>query len=96
MSNILVVVNYLSEKGLPFELALAILEFAEYVPYGRLDIADDPLHPDYEMELRKYLSYCWEVLMRCDMLAKASGKRISWINEVKEVIGVCGVRIFRR
>jgi hypothetical protein len=86
LSDIPVVVNYLGEKGLPPELALTILEFAEYVPYGRLDIADDPLHPDNEMELRRYLSYCWQLLVQCDMLAKASGKRISWINEVKEVI----------
>ena len=51
-----------------------------------LDIADDPLHPGNGMELRRYLSHCWQLLVRCDMLAKASGKRISWINEVKEVI----------
>jgi hypothetical protein len=86
LSDIPVVVNYLGVKGLPPELALTILEFAEYVPYGRLDIADDPLHSDNEMELRRYLSYCWQLLVRCDMLAKASGKVISWINEVKEVI----------
>jgi hypothetical protein len=86
LSDIPVVVNYLGVKGLPPELALTILEFAEYVPYGKLDIADDPLHPENEMELRRYLSYYWQLLVRCDMLAKAGGKRISWINEVKEVI----------
>jgi hypothetical protein len=53
LSDTPVVINYLREKGLPPELALMILEFAEYVPYGRLDIVDDPLHPDNENGVEK-------------------------------------------
>ncbi|KAF2116488.1 hypothetical protein BDV96DRAFT_644923 [Lophiotrema nucula] len=48
----------LGKRGLPAELALQVLDFADYRPYGRLPIRDDPLHPDNSEELAKYLRYC--------------------------------------
>jgi hypothetical protein len=81
--DIPVVINILGQKGLPAELALDILELAEYTrAKRRLTVANDPLHPQNREELRKYLSYCWKMLVRVDMLVKANGKWVDWEFEV--------------
>jgi hypothetical protein len=85
--DIPVVINMLGQKGLPTELALEILELAEYSkPKRRTTVADDPLHPQNRDELKKYLSYCWRVLVRVDMLAQANRCRIDWECQVAEKI----------
>ncbi|KAF7535766.1 hypothetical protein G7054_g5147 [Neopestalotiopsis clavispora] len=68
----------LLKKGLPTELALTIMEFARYRPTRRLEIPNDPLHPLNQGELAKYLKYCWQLMIRCDLMAKALGSRIDW------------------
>ncbi|KAF2689205.1 hypothetical protein K458DRAFT_125172 [Lentithecium fluviatile CBS 122367] len=70
----------------PTELALQILEHADYTAKRRIQVAHDPLHADNVEELKKYLGYCWKVLVRVDMLVKASGHWIDWQYEVTEVI----------
>jgi hypothetical protein len=85
--DIPLVINMLGQKGLPTELALDILELAEYTKAKRrMTVADDPLHPQNRVELRKYLSYCWRVLVRVDMLAKANRCWIDWEFEVTDKI----------
>ncbi|KAJ5983678.1 hypothetical protein N7481_005777 [Penicillium waksmanii] len=64
----------LCSKGLPVELALDIMEFANYEPVHRkLDPPHDPLHPSNREELGKYLKYCWQTMVRCFMLMKELG-----------------------
>ncbi|KAF2463437.1 uncharacterized protein BDR25DRAFT_319960 [Lindgomyces ingoldianus] len=84
--DIPIVINLLGRKGLPAELALLVLDFANYTPQRRLLVPDDPLHPENGEQLRKYLSYCWNLLVRTDMLLKANGSWIDWEYEVTDVI----------
>lgn len=69
----------LRSRGLPAELVLGILEMAEYEPgEGRLKVPHDPFHPENRGELAKYLRYCWELIVRCEMVANAIGMEIPW------------------
>lgn len=77
-SDIPQVQQILYSKGLPMELVLHIMAIAEYVPRGRLQVPHDPFHPDNRDELAKYLKYCWQLLVRCDMIASALGMEIPW------------------
>ncbi|KAJ4347361.1 uncharacterized protein N0V89_011302 [Didymosphaeria variabile] len=67
---------------MPAELGLQILECAGYVPARRIPVADDPLHKDNADELRNYLDYCWQLVIRCDMVMKSCGKSIDWYGEI--------------
>lgn len=80
------VINLLGKKGLPSELALQVLQFSDYTPKSRLPIPEDPLHVDNGEELKKYLSYCWKLLVRIDVLLKANGSWVDWEFEVTEAI----------
>jgi hypothetical protein len=44
------------------------------------------LHKDNVDELRIYLDYCWQLLVRCDMLMKSCGKSWDWYGEITECI----------
>lgn len=83
-----IVLNLLGAKGLPAELALHIVELAEYKPVGRLWIRDDPFHKENLRECEKYLAYCWKLLVRMDILCKAGvhGERLNWEDEVVEAL----------
>lgn len=70
----------------PRDITLRILEVAEYTPKGRLQTHGDPLHIDNAEELRKYLAYCWKLLVRVDMLMKENGALVDWEHEVAEAI----------
>jgi hypothetical protein len=76
------VLFYFHCKEVPTEIGLQILVYADFKPERRLPIANDPLDPRNREELRKYLSWCWKVLVRCDVLMKASGNRIGWLIEI--------------
>ena len=97
-----IVLFYLRLKGFPNEIGLRILAYADFRPGRRLLIANDPLDPRNGEELRKYLRWCWKVLVCCDVLMTASGTRIRWVYEITDVIrelwGVAGqnTKIFRR
>lgn len=80
------VLRLLRAKGLPTELALQVLDLAEYTPVGRLRIRDNPLHNENAEELKKYLSFCWKVLVRIDMLVKECGKTLDWESEVADAM----------
>ncbi|OAX82084.1 hypothetical protein ACJ72_03570 [Emergomyces africanus] len=80
------VLSYLSTNALPTELGLTILEFANYEPNCLSIVPDDPLHVENAVQLRKYLGYCWRLLVRCDILAKACGKRVDWVGETTQCI----------
>ncbi|KAK4225241.1 hypothetical protein QBC38DRAFT_483421 [Podospora fimiseda] len=89
-SDIPQVWQILHGKGLPMELILKILEMAEYAPRGRLQVPHDPFHRDNREELGKYLKFCWEVLVRCDMMAGALGMVIPW----RELVSSTMVKLF--
>ncbi|KAF3031229.1 hypothetical protein E8E12_001455 [Didymella heteroderae] len=82
------VIDVLRKKGLPTELALQILEWAEYKSTGRLWHRDDPLHAKNAVELTKYLRFCWKVLVRIDMLVQDCGKTLDWASEVADAMCV--------
>lgn len=73
-----IVRHVLCLKGLPVELALEIMAFADYTPKQRLKVLRDPFHPSNREELNQYLKYCWQLLVRCDVVAKEVGKKIDW------------------
>ncbi|KAJ4297975.1 hypothetical protein N0V90_005874 [Kalmusia sp. IMI 367209] len=74
------------KKIFPTELALQILEFADYTAKRRVPVPNDPLHKANREELTKYLSYCWKLLVRINILIKANGGFIPWEYEVEEAI----------
>lgn len=76
----------LRAKGLPAEIGLQILDLADYKAQRKLKVPHDPFHPHNEEELKKYLNYCWVLLVRCDMVAKALGNRIPWNTLVSKCI----------
>ena len=78
MDDVHTVRGLLRKTGLPAELALAVMEAADYVPRRRLAIPHDPLHLDNAGELMHYLKYSWQVLVRCDMLVRELGDTIPW------------------
>lgn len=76
----------LCRMGLPVELAMQIMEFAGYEPKRRLKIPHDPFHASNKEELAQYLKYCWQILVRCDMMAKVLDMKIDWEKQVAKCI----------
>lgn len=66
------------------------MELAGYEHFGRLNEPHDPLHPSNREELGRYFTYCWRVLVNCDMMAKALGMKLPW----EELLGDCIVDFF--
>ncbi|CRG91206.1 hypothetical protein PISL3812_08254 [Talaromyces islandicus] len=85
VSDVALVQDILYHKGLPAELVLEIMKFAGYKPVGRLSEPCDPFHISNRKELARYITYCWQLLVRCDMMAKALYMEIPW----KELVGNC-------
>ncbi|KZF18840.1 hypothetical protein L228DRAFT_251694 [Xylona heveae TC161] len=86
LSDVCLVRWMLCRKGLPVELSIEIMRFAEYVPKGTLKVPHDPFHPSNSEELALYLKYCWQILVRCDMMAKALDMKIPWQNLITKCI----------
>lgn len=86
--DVVAVLNMLGTKGLPTELALQILDAAGYAPVGRIPIKDDPFHAANAEELKKYISYCWKLLVRLEMLYTESihGLTLDWEAEVSRTL----------
>ncbi|KAL3468158.1 hypothetical protein BJX64DRAFT_85219 [Aspergillus heterothallicus] len=84
-SDAALVRDCLYQLGLPAELALDIIELAEYEPRRRLKVEHDPLHLENREELGKYLKFCWQILVRCDLMANEVGMEIPW----HDTIGKC-------
>ncbi|KAJ6020776.1 hypothetical protein N7540_006280 [Penicillium herquei] len=85
-SDVFLVQDYLYRKGLPMELVLDIMRLAKYEPLGRLSEPHDPFHPSNREELSKYLTYCWQLLIRCEIMAKALGMKIKWKDHISNCI----------
>ncbi|CAI7590724.1 unnamed protein product [Penicillium pancosmium] len=92
--------SMLCSKGLPMELALEIMKFADYkTPKSKLDPPHDPLHPANREALGQYLKYCWKTLVLCYTMATEIGmdpldrmdqsdrsNKINWKNLVGDAI----------
>lgn len=76
----------LHKRGLPHELILMILGYVDRCPPSRMSVPHDPLHPENCHELRQYLTYCWQLIIRCNMMAQALGREMDWENEVAEIL----------
>ncbi|OAT07172.1 hypothetical protein BDBG_03268 [Blastomyces gilchristii SLH14081] len=88
-ADLYISLHYLNIKGLPTELGMMVLEFANYEPHHRAIVPDDPLHIEDAPELCKYLGFYWQLLVRCDVLAaKAYGKRVDWIVGLMTSLGI--------
>ncbi|CBF83074.1 hypothetical protein AN3263.2 [Aspergillus nidulans FGSC A4] len=75
--------NILRSKGLLPELVLSILGMAGYDhTQRRLPVAHDPFHPDNREELKKYLTFCWLTLIRCNIFAQDLKVKINWKRKV--------------
>lgn len=89
-SDIPRVQQMLFQKRLPSELVLDIMAMAHYSPKRRLIVQDDPLHPDNRDELVRYLDECWQLLVRCDMMAKVVGLKNPWRESVPRCVVAAG------
>lgn len=99
-SDVAHVQQILHSKGLPMELVLEIMDLAEYTPRGRLRVPHHPFHRNNWDELEKYLKFCWQVLVRCDMMASALGMAIPWeelvSDTLRELLDCCTGRWWTR
>ncbi|KAF5654952.1 hypothetical protein FHETE_11248 [Fusarium heterosporum] len=64
----------LCHKGLPTELADAIMAAGSYTPARGLLIAGEPFHPTNRAELDQYLENCWQIIIRCIMVGMEMGE----------------------
>lgn len=77
------IIQTLKEKGLPTELCLTVIDFVDFTPSRRSLVVDDPLHHDNASELRKYLTYCWQLLIRANIVMRSRSLNIDWSNAVE-------------
>ncbi|PYI24384.1 hypothetical protein BO99DRAFT_398435 [Aspergillus violaceofuscus CBS 115571] len=89
LTDVARVEGYLRVRGgLPQELVEYITALAEYNSQHarRLPVPHDPLHHANRAELRDYLTRCWQVMVRCNMLAQEVGRKIDWVAQVVETL----------
>ncbi|KAE8550498.1 hypothetical protein EYB25_006725 [Talaromyces marneffei] len=72
----------LYRKGLPVELVDDVMEKADYTPKRKLVYSDDPFHQGNLEELQKYLKYCWQLIINCNLMADALGVKIGWEDQI--------------
>lgn len=86
ISDVISVQQILCKMGFPAELTMDIMDLAGYEPKRRLQIPHDPPHPSNREELSRYLTYCWQIIVRCDMMRKAIGMEVHWQEFVADII----------
>lgn len=85
-SDVVQVRRMLGGKRLPAEIVLRIMDLADYEARRRLAVPHDPFHRDNNAELEVYLSQCWKVLLRCNMMVKALADTIQWDELISQCI----------
>ncbi|RAH69779.1 uncharacterized protein BO66DRAFT_350451 [Aspergillus aculeatinus CBS 121060] len=76
---------YLRERGVPDDWAAEMTTLSgegNKEPRSRLCVPHDPLHERNRRQLRRYLHRCWQIMVRCNMLARELGVEIDWAWEV--------------
>lgn len=82
-SEVIEAIRALRLKKLPEELVCQIIDSAGYDgPQRQLPVAHDPFHLENRSELERYLSDCWNTIVRCNVFAQALGTQIDWKDEV--------------
>ncbi|KAH8173593.1 hypothetical protein LIA77_07848 [Sarocladium implicatum] len=76
------------DKGLPVEISDMILHMAgmDGPSSRRLPVEHDPLHAQNREELGKYLTYCWTLMVRCEVVARVIGLDIMWEEMITETL----------
>lgn len=71
--------SVVAEAGnLPAELVDSIVDSEPYRETRALTVPHDPFHLQNQAQLGRFLDDCWEVLLRCDMMARALGDEVPW------------------
>ncbi|VUC26751.1 unnamed protein product [Clonostachys rosea] len=71
--------TFREKLGLPTEIVEIILSEAAYdEPLRQLPVAHHPFHKDNSAELKRYMEYCWELIVGCELMARAAGVSVSW------------------
>lgn len=88
----------LGKKGCPAELALKALKLAAYEPRSLLMVPHDPFHRENKATLKSYLSVCWDILIRCDMMGKVLGEPFHWDRWVSRpnALSIYGLSVEKR
>lgn len=74
-------------RGLPMEIVLMIMNFADYKPERALKVPHDPLHPINRAEMNQYLDECWKIIIGCDIMFQVvCGREIDWSSEIREIV----------
>ncbi|KAH7303630.1 hypothetical protein B0I35DRAFT_455090 [Stachybotrys elegans] len=77
----------LQAKSLPREVIDQIMDTAQYgASTRRLRIEHDPLHPENRIELEKYLSYCWKLMVWSQLVADEIGMDLHWEKLVSKAL----------
>ncbi|RAH80339.1 hypothetical protein BO86DRAFT_390322 [Aspergillus japonicus CBS 114.51] len=78
---------YLRERGVPDDWVAEMTTLREgNEPRSRLPVPHDPLHERNRTQLRRYLHRCWQIMVRCNMLARELGTEINWARQVVEAL----------
>lgn len=85
-SDVFHVRRMLGAKRLPVEIVSRIMDLADYEARRRLEVPHDPFHRNNKAELETYLSQCWKVLLRCNMMVKALADTIHWDELISQCI----------
>ncbi|KFA79450.1 hypothetical protein S40288_07584 [Stachybotrys chartarum IBT 40288] len=86
-SDIPQVRSVLRRKGLPNEIVDKILDMTDDPKNIRLlPVEHDPFHPDNRVELEKYLKYCWQLLVRCELIARVIDFDLNWESMINEAL----------
>lgn len=88
--DVRVVQSVLKATGLPTELVLSVMDCADYSPRAKLVASHDPLHPLNKDVLDEHLKYCWELLVRCEMVRRTWKHSIDW----EDTVQTCVVELF--
>ncbi|OJK01905.1 hypothetical protein ASPACDRAFT_50713 [Aspergillus aculeatus ATCC 16872] len=80
---------YLRERGVPDDWVAEMTTLSDEgnkEPRSRLLVPHDPLHERNCRQLRRYLHRCWQIMVRCNMLARELGAEINWAWEVVKAL----------
>lgn len=98
-SDIIETRRALQRKGLPLELADGIMDMAKYDKTIRqLAVAHDPFDPTNKNELNEHIQYCWNLLIRCELVSRVIRMDLKWeelvFNALTEIFSCdCGLPV---
>ncbi|KAK7921556.1 hypothetical protein PG985_009578 [Apiospora marii] len=74
-------------KGrLPAELVDMVMGHGTHEETRALTVPHDPFHQQNQEQLEGFLGDCWQLLLRCDMFARALGDKVPWDLLIDKII----------